>query len=66
MYKQIVNVKIMVLSRFGPNVKIVHFIGQAKPWLVFYDTSTGVVRPPGGQEHMQVLMHKLYFCMNKT
>ncbi|ODN05400.1 Glycogenin-1 [Orchesella cincta] len=41
---------------FGQNVKIVHFIGQEKPWLTFFDTTTGLARPPSGQEHLQELL----------
>nr|CAD7437544.1 unnamed protein product [Timema bartmani] len=32
--------------RFGELVKIVHFIGPNKPWLLHFDTETRQVRPP--------------------
>jgi len=51
------------VSRFGQNVKIVHFIGQDKPWLIYYDTTTGLVRPPSGQEHLQASGLKIVVCI---
>ncbi|XP_021960471.1 glycogenin-1 isoform X2 [Folsomia candida] len=41
---------------FGANVKIVHFIGPEKPWLMYFDSSTGMVRAPSGQEHLFELL----------
>jgi hypothetical protein len=47
-------IKCFGFCRFGANVKIVHFIGPDKPWLMYFDSSTGTVRAPFGQEHLHV------------
>lgn len=41
-----------VLGRFGDNVKILHFIGQLKPWLVNFDPVSKSVYPPPEYKHM--------------
>ncbi|XP_072044478.1 glycogenin-1-like [Amphiura filiformis] len=39
------------LLRFGESIKIVHFIGTAKPWRYTYNTLTGTVSPPAEIGH---------------
>lgn len=40
-------------SRFGRDVKIVHFIGPVKPWHHTYNPNTGnVYTPSGGHGHI--------------
>ncbi|XP_071838929.1 glycogenin-1-like isoform X4 [Apostichopus japonicus] len=34
--------------QFGNDVRIVHFIGMAKPWLYSYNVNTGHLQPPEG------------------
>ncbi len=36
----------LFFCRFGDSIKIVHFIGSAKPWRYTYNTLTGTVSPP--------------------
>ncbi|XP_014229687.1 glycogenin-1 isoform X1 [Trichogramma pretiosum] len=52
--------------QYGENVKIVHFIGNTKPWLQHYDTATGIVQPPPGCAHLQPLIQTWWniFCDN--
>ncbi|KAK7866807.1 hypothetical protein R5R35_005240 [Gryllus longicercus] len=40
-------------KQFGQNVKIVHFIGTAKPWLQYLDSESRHVKPSPGSEHLQ-------------
>ncbi|GLH15333.1 Glycogenin-1 [Gryllus bimaculatus] len=40
-------------KQFGQNVKIVHFIGTAKPWLQYLDSESRQVKPSPGSEHLQ-------------
>ncbi|XP_072034069.1 glycogenin-1-like isoform X2 [Amphiura filiformis] len=39
------------LLRFGESIKIVHFIGTAKPWRYTYNTLTSTVSPPAEIGH---------------
>lgn len=38
--------------RFGQDVKILHFIGQLKPWLVNFDSATRQASTPEGFGHL--------------
>lgn len=38
--------------RFGEGVKILHFIGQLKPWLVNFDSTTRQASSPEGFGHL--------------
>nr|CAD7427209.1 unnamed protein product [Timema monikensis] len=53
-------------KQFGELVKIVHFIGPNKPWLLHFDTETRQVRPPPGVEHLHTLLQIWwdFFCDN--
>lgn len=54
------------LNRYGEDVRIIHFIGVAKPWLQYFDTLTGIVQPPPGANHLQPLLQIWWniFCDN--
>lgn len=47
-----------VYFRFGENVKIVHFIGAAKPWLQYFDTESRQVHPSPGLQHLQAVLQR--------
>lgn len=38
--------------RFGENVKILHFIGKLKPWLITFDPCSKRANPPAEQGHL--------------
>lgn len=50
--------------RFGKNVKILHFIGQLKPWHVNFDSTTKQIFTPQGYEHLQEFLQLWWniFC----
>ncbi|XP_063220052.1 glycogenin-1 isoform X3 [Bacillus rossius redtenbacheri] len=45
-------------KNYGDSVKIVHFIGPNKPWLMHFDVETGCVHPPAGFHHVLPLLQK--------
>lgn len=48
----------MFYYRFGVNAKIIHFIGNSKPWLQYFNTETRLVQPSLELHHLQgVLQH---------
>ncbi|KAK9758439.1 Glycosyl transferase family 8 [Popillia japonica] len=49
---------------YGGNVKIVHFIGPAKPWLQYFDTESRIVQPSPDLQHLQEVLQKWWdiFC----
>ncbi|XP_012278422.1 cardiomyopathy-associated protein 5 isoform X1 [Orussus abietinus] len=51
-------------KQFGEDVRIIHFIGAAKPWLQYFDTVTGIVQPPPDCNHLQPLLQNWWniFC----
>ncbi|XP_014214093.1 glycogenin-1 isoform X3 [Copidosoma floridanum] len=53
-------------KQFAANVRIIHFIGNTKPWLQYFDTMTGIVQVPPGCDHLQPLMQMWWniFCEN--
>lgn len=36
--------------RFGSQVKVIHFLGQVKPWYCSYNASTGQLNSPSGNQ----------------
>lgn len=44
--------------RFGSNVKIVHFIGPAKPWLQYFDTESRQVQPSSELQHLRPVLQR--------
>lgn len=42
----------VVLYRFGDNVKILHFIGQLKPWVINFDPVAKKPNPPQEYKHL--------------
>lgn len=50
--------------RFGQNVKILHFIGQVKPWLLNFDSSSKTVYAPQGYGHLGEYLQQWWniFC----
>lgn len=50
--------------RYGNDVRIIHFIGNAKPWLQYFDTQTGQVHPSSESAHLQSLLQLWWniFC----
>lgn len=56
----------LTFFRFGEDVRIIHFIGETKPWLQYFDTLTGIVRPPPNNAHLQPLLQMWWniFCDN--
>lgn len=50
--------------RFGENVKIVHFIGNSKPWLQYFNSETLQVTPSPGFNHLQIIFDHWWnlFC----
>ncbi|KAG4073422.1 hypothetical protein HA402_000646 [Bradysia odoriphaga] len=51
-------------KQFGQNVKILHFIGQVKPWLLNFDSSSRTVYPPQGYGHLGEYLQQWWnvFC----
>ncbi|XP_037046111.1 mucin-5AC isoform X2 [Bradysia coprophila] len=51
-------------KQFGQNVKILHFIGQVKPWLLNFDSSSKTVYPPQGYGHLGEYLQQWWnvFC----
>ncbi|KAL3290193.1 hypothetical protein HHI36_023552 [Cryptolaemus montrouzieri] len=51
-------------KQFGKDVKIIHFIGSAKPWLQYFDTETQKVRPSSDVGHLAVILQRWWdiFC----
>ncbi|KAK9889222.1 hypothetical protein WA026_004500 [Henosepilachna vigintioctopunctata] len=51
-------------KQFGKDVKILHFIGNAKPWLQYFDTASRRVRPSGDVGHLSHILQKWWdiFC----
>ncbi|GJQ67512.1 hypothetical protein Trydic_g5144 [Trypoxylus dichotomus] len=49
---------------YGGNVKIVHFIGPAKPWLQYFDTESRRVHPSPDLQHLQEVLQRWWdiFC----
>lgn len=47
-------------------MKIVHFIGTAKPWLQQFDTESRIVIPSPGCDHLQGILQIWWniFCSN--
>lgn len=45
-------------------MKIVHFIGPAKPWLQYFDTESRIVQPSPDLQHLQEVLQKWWdiFC----
>lgn len=56
--------KISFSFRFGQNVKILHFIGQLKPWLINFDSSTRTASTPHGYGHLSEFLQAWWniFC----
>lgn len=42
----------LLLFRFGENVKILHFIGQMKPWVINFDPVAKKPNPPQEYKHL--------------
>ncbi|XP_034943621.1 proteoglycan 4 isoform X2 [Chelonus insularis] len=53
-------------KQFGGDVKIIHFIGNSKPWLQYFDTQSGQVHPTSELGHLQSLLQHWWdiFCEN--
>ncbi|KAK0090748.1 hypothetical protein PV325_006307 [Microctonus aethiopoides] len=51
-------------KQYGNDVRIIHFIGNAKPWLQYFDTQTGQVHPSSESAHLQSLLQLWWniFC----
>jgi hypothetical protein len=47
---------VFIISRFGQNMKIIHFIAASKPWLQSFNTETRVVTPTSGGTGLQTLL----------
>jgi glycogenin glucosyltransferase len=47
----------IVIVRFGKDVKVVHFLGSLKPWLYGYNKTAGQVSHPAGVHGFQQLEH---------
>lgn len=54
----------MCHSRFGDQVKIIHFIGASKPWLQYFNTETMEVSTAPGFEHLKGIFEHWWnvFC----
>ncbi|KAJ6643247.1 Glycogenin-1, partial [Pseudolycoriella hygida] len=53
-------------KQFGKNVKILHFIGQVKPWLLNFDSSSKTAYAPSGYGHLGDFIQQWWnlFCDN--
>ncbi|KAF5296913.1 hypothetical protein FQA39_LY12270 [Lamprigera yunnana] len=51
-------------KQFGGNVKIIHFIGNTKPWLQYFDSQTQSVQVVSDIQHLQVVVQQWWniFC----
>lgn len=51
-------------KQFGGNVKIIHFIGNSKPWLQHFDSETRQVHVGADIQHLQVVVQQWWniFC----
>lgn len=51
-------------KQFGQNVKILHFIGQVKPWLLNFDSSSKTAYAPQGYGHIGEYLQQWWniFC----
>ena len=51
-------------KQFGGNVKIIHFIGNSKPWLQYFDTETQHVQVVSDIQHLQGVVQQWWniFC----
>ncbi|KAF5275357.1 hypothetical protein FQR65_LT04185 [Abscondita terminalis] len=51
-------------KQFGPTVKIIHFIGNTKPWLQYFDTETQHVQVVSDIQHLQGVVQQWWniFC----
>lgn len=54
------------LFRYNQNIKILHFIGETKPWNQHFDSSTRHVQSPEGYSHLQAFLQLWWdlFCAN--
>ncbi|XP_044764653.1 uncharacterized protein LOC123321268 isoform X3 [Coccinella septempunctata] len=51
-------------KQFGKDIKIIHFIGNAKPWLQYFDTESKTVRPSRDLGHLEPILQMWWniFC----
>ena len=47
----------VLIFRFGDKVKVVHFLGQLKPWMYGYNLLTGKVIAPSSRSQPEHLEH---------
>ncbi|KAK4871712.1 hypothetical protein RN001_015836 [Aquatica leii] len=51
-------------KQFGPNIKIIHFIGNTKPWLQYFDSESQHVQVISDIQHLQGVVQQWWniFC----
>jgi glycogenin glucosyltransferase len=55
---------IPAFKQYGDNLKILHFIGNVKPWLLNFDPQSKTVQPPSGYQHISTFLQLWWtiFC----
>ena len=47
------NLNKLIIFRFNQEIKIIHFIGETKPWLQHFNSLSQQVSTPQGYNHLQ-------------